>query len=306
MDKPEIICSGCSYTWGQGLWSYLDTNEFIPNYWEYISGEYIIPEEGERLREKLRWPHIVGSHFGFKEIVKPHNGGSDDQSIEFIKSLFSESPYGYFLCENGKCPTHPTNADLYPEQKKPLKLKNCKWIILQTTQLYRSPFEFEYKGDKYRLVSTPSLRNLDRLEMVIKEDQPYKILPNFDIFYEWLIDNDHSFESFKKRHAKHMTKRIEETLKKYNDLGINVAILSWTDEYLDTIKKSEFLSSKFIDLEYNGKTYECIEKMQEDNTHLFLNVDPSVKHDTRGDEHPSKECHEVIAQNVIRYIENYE
>lgn len=304
MDNGEIVCAGCSYTWGQGLWSYLETDKFIPDYWEYISGKYIIPEEGELLREKLRWPHLVASHFNFKEIVKPHNGGSDDQSIEFVNSLLGDSPYGYFLCENGYCPTHPSNFDSH--HKKPLKLKNCKWIIFQTTQLYRSAFTFEYKGDSYRLVSTPSLRNLDRLEKIVEADEPYQIQSSFDVFYEWLIESGTNFESFKKKHSKHITSRIEDLLKKYNDQGINVAILSWTDEYLDTIKNSEFLSSKFIDLEYKGKIYKCIEEMQMANTHLFLNVDPSVKHDTRGDEHPSKECHEVIAQNVIKHIENYE
>lgn len=305
MNNGEIICAGCSYTWGQGLWSYLETEKFIPNYWEYISGEYPIPEEGEILREQLRWPRFVAENFNLKEIVKPHNGGTDYESIDFINTLLDENEVRHFLCENGYAPTHPSNSNI---EKKPLKLKNCKWIVFQTTQLYRSPFSFEYKGENYRLVSTPNLRNLDRLEriQINGNELEYVVQPNFDIFYDWLIENGGNFESFKKRHAKHMTSRIEETLKKYNEMGINVALLSWTDEYLDTIKNSEFLSNIFIDLEYNGKTYKCIEKMQEDNTHLFLNVDPSVKHDTRGDEHPSKECHEIIAKNVIRYIENYE
>lgn len=305
MNNGEIICAGCSYTWGQGLWSYLDTDKYIPNYWEYINGGHIIPHEGEDLREQLRWPRQVAEQFNFKEIVKPNNGGTDDQSIEFINTLFSDDPYNFFLCENGKDPNHPSNVDVF--NRKPLKLKNCKWIIFQTTQIYRSPFSFEFKGDLYQLVSTPNLRNLEILQKVQKDKEPpYTIEPNFEKFYDWLIENGGNFESFKKRHAKHMTSRIEETLKKYKDMGINVGLLSWTNEYLEEIKKSEFLSSIFIDLDYNGKTYKCIEEMQDDNTHLFLNVDPSVKHDTRGDEHPSKECHEIIAQNVIRYIENYE
>lgn len=304
MDKEQIICAGCSYTWGQGLWSYLETDKFIPNYWEYISGEYIIPEEGEMLREELRWPRLVASRFDFEEIVKPHNGGTDDESIHFINTLLDENEVRYFLCENGKDPNHPSNINI---ERKPLRLKNCKWIIFQTTQIYRSPFRFEYKGNAYRLISTPNLRNLDRLELINpNDDHDYIPQKNFDIFYDWLIDNGGNFESFKNRHTNHMTKRIEETLKKYENQGINIGIVAWTDEYLDSIKNSEYLSSRFIDLEYDGKRYECIERMQEDNTQLFLNVDPSVKHDTRGDEHPSKECHEVIAQNVIRYIENYE
>lgn len=303
MNNGEIICAGCSYTWGQGLWSYLDTDKYIPNYWEYINGEYIIPQEGEDLREQLRWARQVAQRFNFREIVKPHNGGTDYESIDFINTLLDKNEDRYFLCENGFHPEHPSNKNT---EHHGLKLKNCKWIILQTTQLYRSPFSFDYKGESYRLVSTPNLRNLDRLERIVNNHHTYEVQPNFDIFYDWLIETGGNFESFKKRHEKHMTSRIEKTLKKYNDMGINVGILSWTNEYLDSIKNNQFLSSIFIDLEYNGTRYDCIEDLQLANKHLFLNVDPSVKHDTRGDEHPSKECHEIIAQNVIRYIENYE
>jgi len=46
--------------------------------------------------------------------------------------------------------------------------------------------------------------------------------------------------------------------------------------------------------------------MQNDNKNLFLYADPSVLHNPGKDEHPSRECHKVIARSVIEYIRNYE
>lgn len=291
MDKEKIICAGCSFTWGQGLWSYLETDEFIPGFRDYIGGGYEIPKEGEELRKKLRWPHIVASHFKLEEIIKPWNGGTDYESLEFLDFLLEENDTNFY---NGH----------FGEKRK---LKNTKWIIFQTTQLYRSPFKFNYRGQDYRIKSSPNLKNLTEIEKIDYENERIIYTPhnNFDIFYNWLMEDNSTFESFEKRHLNHMTHRIEKNLKKYNDMGINVAILCWTNEYLESFKQNQFLSDKLITLNYKGIEYDCIDTMQHKNPHLFLFKDPTIIHDAGGDEHPSKECHQIIAQNVIKYIESY-
>jgi hypothetical protein len=291
MGKDKIICSGCSFTWGQGLWSYLETDKYIPGFYEYING-YPIPKEGEELREKLRWPHIVANHFNLEEVIKPNNGGTDNESLEFLNFLLNKNTNQYYRGHFGQY----------------RKLDNCEWIIFQTTQLYRSPFKFTFRGQDYQIKSSPNLKNLTEIEKIeyIDDDIIYTPYEDFNIFYNWLIENGVQFESFEKRHQEHMINRIESDLREYSERGIKIGILCWTDEYLDVIKKSEFLSSKFINLEYNNITYDCIQTMQLKNEHLFLHKDPNILHDADRDAHPSKECHEIIAQNVIKYIKNHE
>lgn len=294
MDKKQIICSGCSYTWGQGLWSYLETDKFVPGFWDYVKDKVEIPIEGEQLREELRWPRLVAEHFNLNEIVKPFNGGTDEESINFIEYLLNEDLSEKFDSHFGNIKTFPIN---------------CKWIIFQTTQLYRSSFYFEYKNDIYKLRSTPSLKNLSILEKKIKGDDlyyPYEEIHSFEPFYNWLIDNNLSLDDFEELHKNSMVSQIESVLKKYNDMGINIGIMSWTDEYLDLFKTNKFISNNFIKFEYNGITYDCIEDMQIKNDHLYIEYDTTKLHNADGDMHPSKECHEVIANAVIRYMENYE
>lgn len=293
MDKNTIICSGCSFTWGQGLWMYLETDKFIPGFWDYISDKYPIPTEGELLRKKLRWPHLVASHFNFEEIVKPYNGGTDKESIEFIDYLLDKNLSGKYTRHFGN---------------KKTSTNECSWIIFQTTQLYRSPFCFEYDGVEYKLASTPNLRNLSMLEKKLNTNDfyPYEEVDSFEPFYNWLYENNYHVEDFESLHKKRMSTLLEETFKKYEKLGVKIGIVSWTDEYLDIFMNNEYFKNRFITLEHDGKRYRTIEKLQEDYKHFFIKNDPTKLHEDTYDEHPSKECHEVIAQNVIRYIENYE
>ena len=55
--------------------------------------------------------------------MKSWNGGTDDESIRFIENK------------------------VFKENKK------YDWLILQTTQIYRSPFYFEHKGNFYNVKS---------------------------------------------------------------------------------------------------------------------------------------------------------
>lgn len=293
MAKNTIICSGCSFTWGQGLWYYLDTGEFVPHNEDYIHNVHPIPENGEILREKTRWPRIVAEYFNLKEIVKPFNGGTDEESIDFVDYLLDESKKDFYTRHFGNTKTNP---------------KECKWIIFQTTQAFRTPFDFSIGGEDYRLRSAPNLKNLSVLELKLKNSEdyyPYKTLDTFTPFYDWLFENNYKVEDFEEIHKTYIVDRIENLLKKYHEQGINVAIWSWTDEYLEHFKQRKFISDRFIKFEYNGTLYDCVESMQLRNDKLTIKYDPLTLHNTGEDYHPSREGHQVIARHVIEYIRNH-
>lgn len=279
--KKYSIFAGCSYTWGQGLWSYLETEEHVPSYEEWVFDNMPLPSGSIELKNKLNYPNLVCTEMDTIPLFKKENGGHDYESLQFILE-----------CE------------------KEVGIENIDCIILQTTQQYRSAFYFNHNGKDYHLrppsgffnynhVCELSYLNLETLEYDYSIDHS-----NADIFYDWLIENKLDIENFKEIHLNQLFSDFERILKKYYDLGIPVYILSWTDEYLNSIKNSEFLNDKFIKFEYNNNVYECIEDMQNKNKKLFLRDDPTVKHAPGNDEHPSKECHEIIAKAILEKIKN--
>lgn len=277
MDKG--IFAGCSYTWGQGLWCYMETTERVPTFEEWIANDSYLPSGSIEFKDKIRFARLVSDEMGVEPIVRKDNGGTDEQAIELIEESF--------------------------EKYNP---SNIKFIVFQTTQLYRSTFPFEVNGETYHLRSTPNFRNLTRVDKVeYHEDRRYEYSADdvgIDYFYEWLIENKLDIEDFEEIHKTKTFDKIESALKKYNKLGVPVYILSWTNEYVDKIKNSDFLKDKFITFNYNGKHYEYIEHMQRENNELFLKGDPNILHGTGHDDHPSKPCHEVIANAILKKIKN--
>ena len=63
------------------------------------------------------------------------------------------------------------------------------------------------------------------------------------------------------------------------------------------------MADRLIAFEYNNKTYDCIRTMMNENIHLHINSDYEHFEITPTDHHPSKECHRIMADAVIKKIE---
>lgn len=279
----KIATIGCSFTWGQGLWYYYDTNEYIPNTHEYLQNIKPIPQSALDFKNKNNWSGLVSEYFNTSYIMKSLNGGTDYESIDFInKEIFDK------------------NEDI-------------EWLIFQTTQLYRSPFIFELDGELYAVNSEPNKQNLD--EVTLLSDGKYygTHIPqkNFDKFYDWAHQNDINPSKFSEFNLLNMADSIENILKKCEERGIKTAILCWTDEYLTEILKSKFLCDRFIRLNYQDKKYTHIDDLQKKNLEFFIAKDTKKLHksgdlsQSRDDWHPSLECHKIIAKSVINHIKLY-
>ena len=98
--KKGIIFSGCSFTWGQGLWMYYDKDIKIPMSIEYTGGRdnmdvewksTRVPEEAYELHKTLGWPTKVAEYLNGTPIIKRYNGGNDEESIRFINEVFGNT-----------------------------------------------------------------------------------------------------------------------------------------------------------------------------------------------------------------------
>lgn len=271
------IFPGCSFTWGQGLWYYHDTDKYIPNVNEYIHSNMEIPIESLKFKNDNRWPQLVCNEIGNTPLVKQQNGGTDYESIEFIYQCIDE--YG---------------------------IDNIDYLVFQTTQLYRSPFPFTYKGELYHLRGTPTFSNLNKVDKVKKITKTQIHYGEedcgIDIFYEFLFENKLDIEEFKLIHRDTMIGLIKDVLIMCENNNIKTYITSWTDEYLESIKNDKFLKDRFITYEYNGNHYDCMEYAMLSNTELVIQKDDSVLHDSGGDGHPSLGFHKIISEQVLNKI----
>lgn len=283
------IFSGCSFTWGQGLWSYCPTELKVPNVDEYIHLGVPVPEVAHHFRCDNRFADLVAHRHDCEPIVKRHNGGTDDESIRFLHEV-----------HNNKVTKH----SLLTEN---VEWENVKLIVFQTTQAYRSPFTFFYKDEEYELFSEPGLQNLERVQKVIRDGGiRYEDQPNLDIFFDWLIDNNLTVENFEEFHLKHMSGRIIDTLKYFElEHNIKTLVLCWTSEYPEYFLSDDFMKERLVKLKHKGNEFVSIEAAMTVYPELEILNCPNRIHESGPDGHPSLDCHRMIADSILSKIDGY-
>jgi hypothetical protein len=290
-----ILFGGCSFTWGQGLWSYTPKylchpDLHIPTVDEYIEKEFAIPKPAFEFKNHNRFAKLVSGHFNSVPIVKRRNGGSDEETIRFL----------YEAKQN-----YVTDESLL---ERNLEFERVKLIVFQTTQIFRSPFTFFYKNEEYQIKSNPEERNfnlilkINRKSYNLNEYTEEKI-EKFDVFYNWLYDNNLNIDDFEKIHISHIVDIIEKCLLDFQNMGIPSIILPWTTEHLTEMNKRNFFQNKIIKLNYKNVEYSSIKQMMDENHELIIRFDKKVIHPSGGDDHPSLECHKILAQNIITFVE---
>jgi hypothetical protein len=259
-----IIFAGCSFTWGQGLYYYSN----LPNVIKLSDSEFnqkFITDAQIKFKNTLYYPRLVANHFNTFEVVKSNNGGSEYDSFEFIEDSF-----------NGKSPICCLNYD------------DIEYIIFQTSQITRNKFKFNYKGTDYNL-NIPFKNQFSNN----KEDR---------IFIEWLYENNSSFDEWYDIFKNQILHELNEFLKFYEEKGIKTKILCWQDDLLKLIFNNEEISKKLIILDYNNKTYNCIDDLIKLNNGMLISNDSDLTNPPQ-DHHPSKNCHRIIADSIIKNIE---
>jgi hypothetical protein len=287
-----MVFAGCSFTWGQGLYFYHDMNKsnipLTPHYYD----ESKLKSTDFLYKNTLRFPRLVANHFKTFEIVKRYNGGSDQDSICFLRQLFKNDGH-YDLCDYK------------------FSFNDIEYVIFQTTQPIRSPFKFKYK-DKNILVDLLSIFDnqgegyVHDVDPVTFQIERKKVpVSNEHSFLEWMKKNKFSINDIFDLHIKNIINEITLNMEFFDSHNIKSRILCWTDEYLKSISKNDYLSERFISLNYDNKQFDCIDDMFEYDKTLEITHDPEKKIEVE-DGHPSKKCHQVIANSIISHIEEYE
>jgi len=267
--KKGMIFAGCSFTWGQGLYYYSNLSTLKQPAPEQFDNT-LVNDAHRRYMSTIRYPRLVANHFETFELVKKENGGSEDESLKFVDVCFDKNHHY----------THLIQETFQPEE--------IGYIIFQTTQPGRSSFNFTHKGYNYKMNWIGSDKGTQKL------------------FFEWMEENNiGGFPEWYVEHCKQQVSRIKQLFEKYEALGIKCLIWNWQDDYVKYVVEDPYLHERMIYFDYDGKQYTNLDYIQRLYPHLL------VRYDTEGlgpnppvDSHPSKECHKLIADAIIKKIES--
>jgi hypothetical protein len=269
-----LVFGGCSFTWGQGLYFYSD----LPRLEEpppFTFKRDLVQESHLLHKDTLRYPRLVANYFDTFETLKIANGGSEDETFDFLNVLFHKK-------DN---PTYGSHLTL-----ERFDYSEVEYIIVQLSQLWRNRYYFTYDNYAQSSMLWPNTREVG---------------VNQENLFSWMIENDLSFDEWVELHKIEQIKRLKKEFEFYESKGIKCRFLAWEDDLLEGIFNDEFLKDRFIPLVYNNISFNTIRELH--NTYKDMAIDGDHEYFgevTPQDHHPSKKCHELIAQNIINRLNN--
>jgi len=253
-----IIFAGDSFTWGQGLYYYSGLpNIYIPSPGHYVDARVSLSHK--KYSQIKRYARLVSNNFDTFELVKPDNGGSDVDSIEFIDDVFKQGKFNY---------------------------GDISYLIFQTTQFMRSPFEIEINGELFEFYFNDSIKKMHNLH---------------DIFFQWMNKNNYSLEDYEKLHKEQIFTKIKNKFIALESKGVSCKILCWTNDYIHLINDDEYMSKRFIKITHNNEIINTFYDLMNLYPELTIGNDPFFKNSV-GDHHLSLRAHEIVANSIIKNI----
>jgi hypothetical protein len=265
-----IIFAGCSFTWGQGLYYYSN----MPTLKEPAPDSYdvqLVTDAHKNFRKTLYYPRLVANHFDTFEVTLLQNGGSEVTSIDYLKVAFGlMGPITNYITEK-------------------YSFDEIEYLVFQTSQPQRNTYYYDYVNKDGSIDKNCEYRHFSP--------------ETHEKFFDYLLNQKQmDFDNWWNEHVKNWFNIIKNNLKLYESKGIKTIILCWEIDYLPLIKEDMWMLDRFVTFEYNNKTYDCIRTMMNENRHLHINSDYEHFEIPPQDHHPTKECHRIIADAVIKKI----
>jgi len=260
-----MLFAGCSFTWGQGLHFYSNM----------ATVEEPTRDAHNRFRKTLYFPRLVSNYFNTFEVCKIQNGGCEEDSFEYMKCAFGLiKRFNYIINE------------IY-------NFNEIEYIIFQTSHPQRNTYYYDYVNPNGSVSACEFKTGFNLTE------------ENLNKFYKYLAEQKKcTIDEWYLEHCKNWFAKIKENLQFYESKGIKTLILNWEVDYMPFYKNDKWMSDRLVTFEYNEKSYDTIRTMMEKNKHLHIDYDYEYFEVTPTDNHPSKKCHRLIADAVIKKIKN--
>ncbi len=263
-----IAFAGCSFTWGQGLYYYGNSTTIIeppPDCYH----DFLVTDAHKEYMKTVRFPRLVAQHFKTYELVMTPNGGACDGDCHWWDCVFKKI---------GKS----MHGDITPK----VDYEDIEHFVFQFTQWHRNSFNMRWneKDDQIAYWQT-------------------NVLPHSEYFHDWLKANNLTYNQWEHNAKQSTIDGVRTFLQELELKGVKVSVFTWPHDIYEYIKADEWLSSRFFELEYQGKSYSGMEKMMQENPELVINSDYENFEITPKDHHPSLKCHRVMSENLIRHLE---
>lgn len=265
-----IIFAGCSFTWGQGLYYYSNLPSLTDDSQNSWNGDVVTFSQIEFMKT-IRYPRLVASSLKTFEVCQTNNGGSNPSIMDFWNRTFTPTQDAYF------------NSYAFGHQR--YFYKDFQYIIYQITNWARSPSILT--NLEYNLQGTTCHNDLDNKN-----------------FKKLLSDNNLTLDQYCDRAIKSDLGRIKSFLQNFENNGVKPLVMTWPDDVVPYIKNDPWYLKRFITHEYKNNTYDSIQHLMNDNPHLQIDNDDYFDKKYH-DAHPSRECHRILANSVLKKIRNF-
>jgi len=268
-----MVFVGCSFTWGQGLYYYSN----MPTLKEPPPDHYLaqlIRWTHHKFQETIRYPRLVANHFNTFELTQDFNGGATHSIIEYWNNRFGTSTETQKTITNSGSHYYDYN--------------DVSHVFFQFTQWSRTELTITHDGK--------TIGPKQRYEL-------WQDIESLNTFIQWLNAQNITFEEFLHRSKQEDVARVRTFLENFESQGIKTAVLSWPEDMVEYIQGDPWLAERFITLDYNGSTFNSIEKLMSIHKYLTINSDYDNFEDPPKDHHPSMKCHGIMANSIIKYLE---
>jgi hypothetical protein len=97
--------------------------------------------------------------------------------------------------------------------------------------------------------------------------------------------------------------KIREMFIFLEEKNIKCYMLALTDDYYDLIQEDDYIKKRFIELEYDGKSFNNYLDLFKHDQKLIIANDIDNFNDPPKDFHPTLKCHKVVADSIIKKLE---
>jgi hypothetical protein len=297
---------GCSFTWGQGLWYYsysTSIDQTTDENYGYTPSKYTPAHRA--FKDANRYPRLVANYFDTYELVRPRNGGANDNNIEYWTKCFNAE-------HNPQEHTY-VHSSAYDYSKKnyyhmPLgyiKKQNPEWVdrvekidkedishlIFQFTHWTRNLMSIVYDG---KHIEIP-------VSLVWDKNHPIQ-----EKFLSYLERNNISFDKINNDLISNCILEVKKFLQDCEESGIKTLVVSWPNKqgssFFDTLRSDTWLNDRLVSFEHNGDTFYSIQDLMDSDQSLCISTDYKNFKIPPTDSHPSLSCHKIIANGVIKKI----
>lgn len=268
--------AGCSFTWGQNLWYYSNLPTVIVQEYNSYNPQYVSFSH-RAFAEANRYPRLVANHFKAFELCQPFNGGSNSTILDnWQKYVFDESS-----------PEESYRITSRFQRGPKYKLSDIDTFVLQFTHWSRTDITFDLHGKTYGPMQRWAL---------FSDNEP--------LFFEYLDQIGMSVDRYFRESKQHDICMIKEFLLDLQKKGIRVYVLCWPKDLVEHIEADKWLAERFIKIQYKDKEFTSIATLVDQHPEMCISGDTEYFEVPPKDDHPSLKCHRVIADSIIRHIEN--